>query len=351
MAARDTTRARDTNRASSWRDLLETPADGVVAPWFGGRHLHLGPRVWVIAGKLPEEHGWYEWAIRSRVATLVRAADPRPELLSSVETGFLVGDRFVSDDAKATATGDKRIELFALTELYPSVALLPALERFTRISVGLSAYAVPFVFRSEEFPLGPEDEVRSAFLDGKTSVAAIKGVPPALDAAFRFELWCRAEIARRRQELAVRETARQLAEQEAERRGLIARRLGDGQGRREMAKLDFATAARAALAVGSAEYLDSRPSHRRGEHVVTYRIPALNRRFECVCDSRLSIIDSGVCLTQHGAGADFAHGTKGDTWLTLESLPSVLCQAHREGKLVIYRHANEPQEIEDDNDD
>ena len=56
------------------------------------------------------------------------------------------------------------------------------------------------------------------------------------------------------------------------------------------------------------------------------------RRFECTCDARtLRIVDAGICLVDHRSGQ------KGDQYFTLESLPGVIQQAEREGKLVVFR--------------
>ena len=74
-----------------------------------------------------------------------------------------------------------------------------------------------------------------------------------------------------------------------------------------------------------------RDSYDRNEKIVQYRFR--QRRFECTCDPQLRIISSGICLT------DEVSGEKGDTWLTLESLPAVLGQAMDEDSLVIWRHA------------
>ncbi|MFQ6011384.1 MAG: hypothetical protein ACE5KG_04350, partial [Nitrososphaerales archaeon] len=121
-----------------------------------------------------------------------------------------------------------------------------------------------------------------------------------------------------------------------ERRREIVERLGDGAGRREMAHIDFQEAAQAALRIGGATYLDHRPGRTRNEMVVRFRF--INRRFECTCSRDLQIIDSGICLTAEYDSAEWDMGTRGDTWLTLESLPGVLSQAHREGRLVVFRH-------------
>jgi hypothetical protein len=107
-------------------------------------------------------------------------------------------------------------------------------------------------------PLGPEDEVLKAFEDESASVDNIRGVPPALDAAFRMERWQRIEAARRRAELERQRREEEEKRQKEERRKQIAEKLGDGAGRREMAQVDFAEAAKAALAVGGAHYLDFR---------------------------------------------------------------------------------------------
>ena len=67
----------------------------------------------------------------------------------------------------------------------------------------------------------------------------------------------------------------------------------------------------------------------------------LNRRFECTCDRHtLRIIDSGICLTAHYDDDHFEEGTKGDTFFTLETLPNVIAEAERLGKLVVFRHAD-----------
>ena len=175
----------------------------------------------------------------------------------------------------------------------------------------------------------------------------MKGVTPALDAAFRMASWQRAEAERRRQEILEQQRLEEERRREEERLRELREKLGDGAGRRAAAVADFETAARAALAVGGAEYLDYRESRQRNEMVVRFKIPQLrNRRFECTCDRRtLRIIDSGICLTAHGYDDDedqdgFKAGTKGDTWFTLESLPSVVLEAEQQHRLVVYRNVD-----------
>ena len=307
-----------------WRDLITDEEKTVVAPWMGGRSLHFGGRTWRLAGPLPSEHGWYQFAVQARTATLAGDAEPEPHALGGIRAGFLVGNRFVPDDAPAALLGNDWTSRYAIVRLVE-----PGLDRFARIEVGVTSPGGPFLFKGQAFPLGPEDEVLSAFLDKRSSITDIKGVIPSLQAAFELECFERDKADERR---LVLERVRREEEAQAardERRRQLADSLGTGAGRREMAAVDFHSAASAALAIGGATLLDVRPG-RGSETVVRYRLDG--RRYECVCDVQLRIIDAGVCLTDEDTGE------KGDTFFTLESLPAVIKQADREGVLVVYRH-------------
>ncbi|MEL6349921.1 MAG: hypothetical protein AAFV53_42860, partial [Myxococcota bacterium] len=128
------------------------------------------------------------------------------------------------------------------------------------------------------------------------------------------------------------EAARLLAEREHRERYAAA--VGDAHARRVLAQQDFSEAARAALAVSGAELLDHRPNRGgKDEQVVQFRFQ--QRRFECVVHAKtLQIIDSGICLINHTTNE------RGDTRFTLESLPAVIDEAMRLGKLVIFRHVH-----------
>ena len=312
-----------------WRDLLETGDERVILPWLGGRTLHSFARTWKIKGRLPREHGWYEFKIKGRTASDPRSSYPTQELGTTVSVdqavGYLVGDHVVPDDARIDPDPQQ------IAKCSERVYLLePGLDRFARVRAGRISDGTPLIYIAQEFPLGPEDDVLEAYLDEKPTVTHVKEVTPALDAAFRMESWQRDEAEVRRQELArirAEEEARRALE---ERRAQIRESLGDGAGRREMAKVDFKEAAKAALVVGGAQYLDHRAHTRKGEWAVKYRLNG--RRFECICDEDLHIVDSGICLT------DDRTGEKGDTYFTLESLPSVVQQAMDEDVLVVYRH-------------
>jgi hypothetical protein len=206
------------------------------------------------------------------------------------------------------------------------------LDRFVRISAGRFYEDGPLIYENQEFPLGPEDEVQIAYFDEKPTVNHVVGVAPALDAAFRVETWRRAEAERIR-----REEEERRAREERQRR--IRESLGTGDGRRQVAAEDFGQAARAALAVGGARYLDHVDSHSRNEKIVRFMVD--HRRYECVCDAlTLRIIDSGICLTNEGYRDvhGVAPGASGNTLFTLESLPSVIREADRAGALVVFRH-------------
>lgn len=311
-----------------WRDLLDTGDETTVSPWVGGRSLRTDSRSLKIDGRLPREHGWFTFNLDGRKATVAGPVDPDTEGLAQQVTGYLVGNRIVKDGIRVVPDPQKiaaRSEQVHLIE--------DGLDRFVRITAGRAFEDGPLIYSHQEFPLGPEDEVLTAFLDGEaTSVDHIQGVTPALDAVFRMEVWRRAEAERQRLELErQRQEEEARAIRERERQELVEK-LGDGAGRREMALHDFDEAAKAALAVGGATFLDSRDARgRRNEKAVRFRFSG--RRFECTCDARtLRIIDAGICLQDHGTGE------KGDTYFTLESFPAVIRQAIDEDKLVVWRH-------------
>jgi len=308
-----------------WRDLLTTEEETVTLPWTGGRSLHSEFRVFKLKTR-PREFGWYTFTLEGKTAKDPQSADPVPELIKGQVSGYLVGDRLVPDDtridpdpAKIVAYSEK---VFALPE---------ELDRFSRVRAGRIYPEGPLIFAEQDFPLGPEDEVMEAYFDQKDEVHTIPGVVPALDAAFRMEKYQREQAELRRQEIA-RRRAEEAARREKERRRKeLMEKLGDGALRREMAHSgDFTEAARAALQVGGAQYLDHRKGRRGNEWIVKYRVDG--QRLECVCDTNLQIVDAGICLVDHHTGE------KGDTYFTLESLPAIVRQAVREGKLVVWRH-------------
>jgi hypothetical protein len=310
-----------------WKDLLQQNEDrNLVYPWVGGRSIRTKNRSWKLEGQLPDEHGWYNFDARIRTATALDAADfPDNDMLTDHVTGYLVGNRIVADDIAFEPKAEDLVSGFERVFL-----IEPGIDKFARIKAGRACENGPLIFEGEEFPLGSEDDVLNAFLDQKESVDDIPGVTPALEAAFRFECHVRAEIERRRRE---EEERRRLEEE----RRQVRERLGDGSLRRNLAQRDFAEAARAALAVGGATFLDHRRGHANREMIVRYRLN--NMRLECTCDERtLRIIDSGICLTAEYSDEEFDSGTRGDSWFTLESLPGVVLQAQRERRLNIYRH-------------
>lgn len=307
-----------------WQDLLQTDDDKIALPWLGGRTLYAASRRWFIEGRLPKEYGWYSFRVTSRDAQVEGPTDAQPDLLMHPVRGYLVGDRLVADDAHVDPD-PKHIVKFS-----EKVFLLDErIDRFARVRAGRINKEGPLIYQGLEMPLGQEDQVLEAFLDQKPSVTAIKGVSPALDAAFRMESWQRTEAERRGVELERIHREEEEKRQKEERRRELVKKLGDGAGRREMALHDFDAAARAALAVGGAVFLDAKKL-RNNEWAVRYRLD--QQKFECICDDRLRLIDAGICLTDHDTHE------KGDTRFTLESIPGVVQQAQREHRLVIFRH-------------
>jgi hypothetical protein len=304
-----------------WRDLLQADDEAVVSAWVGGRTLRTRNRTWTIEGRLPPEHGWHSFSITGRKARWKEPADAPMEVLFDLQRGYLVGDRLVADHVEVELDPAKLAQRFERVHLVEE-----GLDRFARIAAGRVCDDGPLIYEGPDMPLGPEDDVLQAFLDRKGTVDAVSGVPPALDAAFRFESWQRSEAERRRRE------ERERRERE-ERRRRIMEQVGSAAGRRAMAREDFGEAARAALAMGNAEYLDHRRAAGRNEMIVRFRMN--RRRFECTCDAEtLRIIDSGICLTSHDTGKQY------DNYFTLESLPGVIEDAERQGVLVVFRHVD-----------
>jgi hypothetical protein len=308
-----------------WRDLLQTGDEKVTLPWLGGGTLYSAAQRWSIDGRHPKEYGWYTFKITNRSARVEGPADARPDLLQHSVHGYLVGDRIVADDVRVDPDPKRIVEFSETVHL-----LDEGIDRFARVRAGRVNKEGPLIYQGLEMPLGQEDQVLEAYLEQKTSVADLKSVPPALDAAFRMESWQRAEAERRRVELERIRREEEEKRQKEERRKELVRKLGDGDGRRQMALHDFDAAARAALAVGGAVFLDAKKL-RPNEWAVRYRLD--RQRFECVCNERLSIIDAGICLQSHDGS-----GFKGDSLFTLESLPAVVMQAIALDRLVIFRH-------------
>lgn len=321
-----------------WKDHVRQEPERVVAPWAGGRQVVAGQRSWRLQ-RPPRRHGWYSFEVLGREAVGYEEADADASTLVKPVRGYLVGDRLVPDDSRAT--GDP-LEIAAACE--PVMLIEPGIQRFARVSAGRAGDGCPLVYAGPDMPLGPEDDVLRAFQDRLGSVAHVPGVVPALEAAFRFETWLRAEAERRRAEEERRRAEELARAAEEERRHALYEQTGTAEGRRRLAAQDFPAAARAALAVGGAEYLDSNRSYDR--NVMTVDFLFGGRRFNCLCDSAtLRIVDAGICLTDHRTRE------RGDTYLTLESLPTVILQAQREGKLVVTRGAGGHDDYEDDPDD
>lgn len=315
-----------------WEDLLQKANDLILLPWLGEHELRLHERSWTVTGPLPVEHGWYVFdrvGRRAYVNGIAEEFAPNGYCLPAPKhtiTGYLAGDRLVFDNINA-CPDVKQLRLVS-----EKVHLIDdGLDRFVRINACQFYDNGPLIYRSEEMPLGPESEVLNAFLD-RSSISNIKGVTPALEACFRLEVFHREETERRREALEKRRREEEERRQKEAKRQELVKRLGDSVSRREMAKVDFAQAAKAALLVGGAEYLDHRKG-RNGEMIVRFRLE--RRRFECVCDAEtLAIISSGICLTDHETGE------QGDKYFNLESLPGVVLMAIREGVLHVFRHVD-----------
>jgi len=314
----------------SWQDLLQDPDEQISLPWVGERSLILGDRSWEVQGRIREE-GWYAFRLNGRKAyPLSLLSDPPTEMLKFEVTGYLAGNRLIPDGLISSTDG---LSILSKTE---TIHLLPIeLNKFDRVTAGRTWEKGKLIFKTINFPLGPEEELKEAFTTDKT-INQIKGVTPSLELAFLFEGWIRQQEVQRRAAIERFLQEEQEKKDREERRKALSEKIGDGAKRRELAKVDFEQAAKAALAVGNAELIGTQRSSNRDEMIVNYKVG--ERRFQCVCHSEtLRIIDAGICLTAEYDSDDFDYGTRGDSFFTLESLPSVIREAIQEGRLVVYR--------------
>jgi hypothetical protein len=317
---------------NSWRDIIGEPNE-IVLPWLGGRELRSPSRATRIDGQLPKNFGWHRFFLTKKQAIWEGEARPQEGLLCFSEVGYLVGDHLLDDQVRVDPNPEQIAKVAERVHLIEE-----GLDRFARIRAGRVYASGPLIYMGQEMPLGPESEVLTAYLDRKENLNGTKGVVPALDAAFQLETYQRKQVEIRRAEAERRRKEEQERLEREERRRQIAETLGTGVGRREMAQVDFAEAAKAALAIGEGEYLDSRKGAQKSEMVVRFRLDG--RRYECTCDAHtLAVIDAGLCLTSHGDDG-FDYGTKGDKFFNLESICSVYREARREGKLVVLRRVD-----------
>lgn len=309
-----------------WQDLLQRDDEYITHPWVGGPVRH-GQRDFHL-NHAPREHGWYRSKVRGQ--KLYPDGPAEPQVLGYRTVGYLVGTLLVPD-----AGGEA--EHVHLIE--------PGLDRFARIAAGRAYEGGPLIFQQQEFPNEADIFALNFYLDHRDDEKApepkIKGAAPALYQAIHMEWFQRAEARRRRAEIEKHIREQEEARQREERRQGLIRQLGDGAGRRQMAQVDFETAAKAALAVGSAEFLDHRAAGRTNEMAVRFRLDG--RRFECTCNAlTLQIIDAGVCLR--------GGSVVGDTLFTLESLPGVIREAIHRGVLHVFRRVDDSYETEDEED-
>lgn len=326
----------------SWRDLLDEGHKRTL-PWVGRTMVHSAERSWSVRLPYPPEHGWFKFeAGGDRWASLVsrEPVEPDSSYFTTMATyrGYVVGDRFILDSARVDPDPKKLIE--QTKQVY---CVEPGLDRFARATVVIDREG-HFIYRSQEFPLGPENEALMAYQDRKDSLTGIAGVTPALDLAFQWISYQRiqAEVRRKEVERLLAEEAKKRAEEERVQQAM--KDAGTAVGRRVLAARDFETAAREALKVSGAELLDVRPSCNKAEMVVQYRFR--ERRLECVVDkTTMRVLDAGVCLTDHNTGV------KGDRLFTLESLPGVIGEAMNLNKLVVWRHLDGDREDDNEDDD
>jgi hypothetical protein len=223
-----------------WADLLTEEDQTVTVPWTGERTIHANERTFKIHGKLPREFGWHKFSIDGgRKTQWIEESEAVFDILDKYPrvTGYLVGNRLIPDNFQGSPQEPEKI-VEKSHQIYLVERGLDRLARATCIDYEEDKH----IYIQPEFPLGPEAECIEAFEDRGTSLTHIKDVTPALELAWRFEIWQREEAEQRAAEL-------ERQRQEEERRARVKELIGTGEGRRELAAADFDAAARAALRI------------------------------------------------------------------------------------------------------
>ena len=117
----------------SWETLLQDEATPMSLPWFGFPMVHINNRSWTIRGPTPPEHGW--WVFKTgngRWCELMHQGELDPNYGNHQPkfTGYLVGDRFIQDNARVDPNPDKLIQQTAKVHCVER-----GLERFSRATV------------------------------------------------------------------------------------------------------------------------------------------------------------------------------------------------------------------------
>jgi hypothetical protein len=299
----------------AWEGLLQPEGSEIVAPWLGGPHVWTRTRRWQIRER-PHVHGWYRFKIDRRVLVQPAPIDA-------------VGDWFAGMPSYVALAVGSRAWLFAGQAGIVADLAFPAEALFSRVRVVRHADDRAYVVET----LLDEDadvHARAALVSGLDVLPHASGVTPQHRAAFDLLVARRREVQQARE---VREAARQRAE---------ALKADGPEARRQMTRTDVGAALAAALRVSGAALLGWRPDG-SGSLVVDYTVDA--QPLQCVvARDTLAVLDAGICLQDHA-------GYRGDRELSLEALPSVVREAQRTRRLVVFRHVadvgNEEEEWDD----
>jgi hypothetical protein len=304
---------------TDYRRFLGTSTEEIL-PYFGGPFVETGSRRLRLAG--PAHPGYWRFAITGRTARAVDPAEaPGLEHLPAVRGHAVRGYLAV---AGGTA------ELLALGP--PDEPLLFAPEVARRWPSG------ELVFDAWDFESGVEDQVREAF-ERRDTLAAVKGAPAALRAAFGYAVLLRtaeeqgvpARPAEARAHLAALAdegepaARRVLGLLRAEREAEVPRvpRWAPASAPTRGQRAHTATEERAADALYAAQAGVRGMRWLHGD-LLEVRYDLDGERFVSIVESgTLRVVDAGICLSGH------------DRDVTLESLPSVIREAAGTGRLNI----------------
>jgi hypothetical protein len=300
-----------------------------VLAYFGGPYVQAGPRR--LSVRPPGPPGFFRFAVTGRSARVVGPAEP-PDLSGWPAVRGYVVPREGRTVYLATDSGAaERLVIGPADEPRPFAPLLA--RRFP---------GGELVFDAEEFESGVEDAVRTAYEDGVT-LADVKGVPATLRAAFGYAVLLR--VARRESVPAIPAEARPHLSALADRGEAAAREvlgllraerarvepdetpqwiIARDQAQRRRAEVSDDAVTRRVAQVLYANNAGLRGLRRLEGGWLEVRYDLDGEQFVSIVEARtLNVADAGICLNQH------------DGELTLESLPSVIREAIRTGRLHV----------------
>ena len=308
----------------NWRELLFKERE-VSVPWYGQTKVELATgELLKLKGAYGKPYGWISASVGRTLEAkftgyLTEEQKENAKRLYKGSVVYICGNRYIIPVRKKT---DTIRDILSLP--YMSICLIPegdSQETITKARVAMVDSKTALYLDREHYSQA-DDAVLERLAEGSSDISDIKHVTPDLEIAFKFAQAIDADRRRLRLEAEIAAEAARVAQERAEQRERLVQSVASSTGRRQLASVDFAEAARATLRQVRCEVLSARV-----DGTIRWRLNEDSQQFWCRVDPlTLRVVDAGICL----AGAD--------AQLTLEALPSVVREAIEEDLLVVTWH-------------